>query len=391
MARFLLAFGAFVAVSSFAAGGDAAPVPPEGPPLTVEQLPPAPLPGKIVHGRFRGPGLGRFREANRLISTGRGYRRTALLAARGPGGQLCLGATAGSTRGASFRCLARWDHPPFIARMGIGGKRRDRIGWIATVGVARVGTVVRVTAETQRGDLVNPKLQAWPGFPWTAFAVFTRHGNLATELRPHNAAGNALQRIDLGYAYDSPCPDYGLVAPVSRPKTKAICKGGAKLNRWTAVRDPVAERQAPTINGPYGTRAKRLAFDHPAVRRFVAGQSFAIDGVALWTNCDQRRLGAVVDVVLTTPVDFEADLPVIGGDGRTKTAYEEAIAHMRARNMGTFWVKVDLNRSRVVAVNPEPDLHESGFPDLAIDEYRLVTPMRPAGGPNRRECPKSGD
>jgi len=275
--------------------------------------------------------------------------------------------------------------------MGIGGKRRDRIGWIAVVGVARVGAVAGVAADTQRTDKAPVTLRAWPGFPWAAFATYTRHGDLATEVRGHNAAGNALQRIELGYAYDSPCPDYSEVVPTPRPKTKPICKGTAKFNPWAKVRDPVAERQAPIINGRYGTRAKRLTFDHPAVRRFVAGQSFAIDGVALWTSCDQRRLGAVVEVILTTPVDFEADLPVTGSTSKTKTAYEEGVAHVRARNMTTFWVKVDLNRNRVVAVEPEPDLHESGLPDLVVDEFRLLDPLRPAGGLNRRKCPKSGD
>jgi hypothetical protein len=389
MKRFLaglVAVGAVLCVVAVAAT-----VPAQGPALKVEQLPPGPLPGKLVHGRFRGPGGERIGEASRLISTGHGYGRTALLAERGRSGQLCLAVAVGSTRRASFKCLASWDHPPLIARVGIGGRRRDTVGWIALVGVARVGTVNRVAAETQRGNQAAVRLRGWAGFPWAAFAGLTRHGDLATEVGPHNAAGQVLQRIDLGYAYDSPCPNYGLVAPVARPKAKRICKGAPRLERWAAARDPVVARQAPIINGAYGTRAERLAFDHPIVRRFVAGQPFAVDGVALWTSCDQRRLGAVVDVVLTTPVDFEADLPVVGGSARTKTAYEEAVAHFRVRNMTTFWVKVDLNRGRVVSIDPESGEHDSGFPDLVVDEFRLVTPMRPAGGLNRRKCAETGD
>ena len=182
-----------------------------------------------------------------------------------------------------------------------------------------------------------------------------------------------------------------MIAPSPRPKTKPICRGRARFHRWAATRDPIAARQYESINGRYGTRAKRLAFDHPIVRRFVAGQSFAIDGVALWTKCDQSRLGALVEVVLTTPADFEADLPVTRFNRKTNTAYEEGVAHVRARSMNTFWVKVDLNRNRVVAINPEPDLHDSGQPKLEVDEYRLIAPMRPAGGRDRGNCPESGD
>jgi hypothetical protein len=35
---------------------------------------------------------------------------------------------------------------------------------------------------------------------------------------------------------------------------------------------------------------------------FVAGQPFAIDATALWSKCNQQRLGAVIMVVPSTPI-----------------------------------------------------------------------------------------
>jgi hypothetical protein len=90
--------------------------------------------------------------------------------------------------------------------------------------------------------------------------------------------------------------------------------------------------------------------------------------------------------VLSKPVSFDADLPVKSYSHKTHTAYQEGIAHYRVRDMAFFWVYVDLNRRRVVAINPEPDLYESGQPQLHIDEFRLTAPLRPAGGKDSGNC-----
>ena len=148
----------------------------------------------------------------------------------------------------------------------------------------------------------------------------------------------------------------------------------------------MAAQQGRAINGSYGTRAKRLAFVHPTVLGFVAGQPFALDATALWTKCNQRRLGAVVQVVLSKPISFEADLPVTAYSHKTHTAYQEGVAHFRVRNMTSFWVKVDLNRRRVVSISPQPDLYDSGQPQMYIDEFRMIMPLRPAGGPDSGNC-----
>jgi hypothetical protein len=357
----------------------------DAPPLAIEPLPSGPLPGETVRGRFRVPGIGVKSEAHRLVSTGQGYRRTSLLIARGASGQLCVAAVTGGRRRAGFRCLARWDHAPMLALVGAGGRTRDRTTWVTAVGLVRVGVVHDVTP--QRFDAAPAQLRSWQGFPWAAFATTgTRRRSFPDELRAHNAVGVTVQRIWTSWAWDSPCPDYSEIVPVPRPKTKPGCGPRAKGRHWSVVRDPVASQQYAAINGSYGTRAKRLAFADTTVLRFVAGQPFAIDATALWTKCNQQRLGAVVEVALTQPISFEADLPVTSYSHKTHTAYREGVAHVRVRDMSFFWVKVDLNRRRVVAITPEPDLYESGQPQLYIDEFRLITPLRPAGGRDSGNC-----
>jgi hypothetical protein len=272
-----------------------------------------------------------------------------------------------------------------LALVGVGGRRRDRTTWVTAVGLARVGVVHDIT--TDRLDATPVPLRSWAGFPWAAFAASsTRRGWFTGEVRARNPAGVTLQRISTSWAWDSPCPDYSEVVPVPRPKTKPGCGRRGKRRHWSAARDPVAAQQGRAINGSYGNRAKRLAFAHPTVLGFVAGQPFAIDATALWTKCNRRRLGAVVQVVLSKPISFEADLPVTSYRHKRHTAYREGIAHFRVRDMTFFWVYVDLNRRRVVAIYPEPDLYESGQPELHIDEFRLITPLRPAGGRDSGNC-----
>jgi hypothetical protein len=319
------------------------------------------------------------------VSTGNGYRRTSLLIARGAAGQLCVAAVTGARRRVGFRCLARWDHAPMLALVGVGGRVRDRTTWVTVVGLARVGVIQDVTVE--RLDPAPVPLRSWSGFPWAAFATrSTRRGSFADEVRARNTAGVTLQRISTSWAWDSPCPDYSEVVPVPRPPTKPGCGWRAKRRHWSAARDPLAAQQHRAINRSYGTRAKRLAFAHPTVLGFVAGQPFAIDATALWSKCNRQRLGAVVQVVLSTPISFEGDLPVTSYSHKTHTAYQEGIAHFRVRDMTSFWVYVDLNRRRVVAIYPEPDLFESGQPPLHVDEFRLITPLRPAGGRDSGNC-----
>src|SRR5688572_8389191 len=98
--------------------------------------------------------------------------------------------------------------------------------------------------ETQQLEPGRTRRRTWPGFPWAAFATgVTRRGSFASQISAHNAAGIALQRIDLGFAFDSECPDYSDLVPVPRPKPEPGCSGRELHKRWGRVRDPIDARQ----------------------------------------------------------------------------------------------------------------------------------------------------
>jgi hypothetical protein len=256
------------------------------------------------------------------------------------------------------------------------------------VGIARQGVVARVAVESQRGLGSAARVRAWDGFPWRAFATrITRHGGFVDSLRALDPKRVAVQDIEVSWAYNSPCPDYRDVVPVPKPKPKPGCTGRARSVSWSAVRDPRAEAQSGYVNDSPGTRVKRVAFDHPIVRRLVAGQAaFAIDSVAQWDKCNQDPLGAVISLRLVTPIAFEGDVPVLSFSDKDRVAYREGIAHIRVRNATAFDVYVDLNRAMVVAISPESGLYGSGQPAMHLDEFKLVSPLHPAGGPDSGKC-----
>jgi hypothetical protein len=340
------------------------------PPLEPERLPPGPLPGKAVHGKLGG----QARDVREIASVGAGYRRVRLLIGRGHGDRLCVAGVAGSRRPGGFRCLARWDHAPLVVRIGVGGRSRAAPSWLSVVGLVRP-EVNRVTIETNRFESRSVALQAFPGFPWRVFAVPpAKREDQALHVRALDAAGGVMQRIDTGWAYRSPCMQ----------KKEQECRRPAdRRGRWSAARDPFELAQTTFIRHGGGTRSKRLVTAHPVVRRLVTGQPFSFDAVAEWSRCNGRRIGAVVELRLSRPVDFEGDIPVEGN--AIKTAYKEGTAHLRVTGFVIWRVYVDLNRGKVVGIYPEDDTldgREGGRPEPTYD-FKLLGPLRPAGGPDQ--------
>jgi hypothetical protein len=375
---------AAVAVLGWVCWAQAASPPGPAPPLELERLPPGPLPGTQVRGDFRVPGVGKVSSARRLVTTGSGARRTALLVARGRHEELCFTAVAGArVRRALFTCMQPWDRPPLLLRAGVGGRRKPVHHWTSLVGLVR-SDVKQVVVESQQGGdpRQRPPLRAWPGFPWKAFGTrpASRH-HFPNSVWALDANRIAVQDIDLGWVYGPACGE-GRASP---PCTARRRHSGP----WSEVRDSLAERQSRFVRRGGGGRAKRLAFDHPALRAAVAGQPFSIDGVAEWSTCKGRRLGAVVEVRLSRPVLFEADVPVKEQDDTNRSAYLEGVAHMRIENAISFHVYVDLNRSKVVAIGTgltPPDLTGRRPPRPRLTEFKLITALQPAGGPNPGKC-----
>ena len=336
--------------------------------LQPEQLPPGPLPGKVAHGRFPDS----VRDVRVLLSAGHGYARVRLLVARGRQDQLCLSAIAGRQRRARFQCMAGWDRPPLLARVGVGGRSRARPDWLSVVGLVRPD-VHSVSIESGRFASTKLRLHSFRGFPWRAFAVPPARGQAQAEsVRALDAAGGVMQRIDTSWAYRSPCM-----------RKRKECTRSERRGRWSDARDPHGEADGGFGRRAGGLRAKRLASDHPVVRQLIAAQPFSLGPVARWTRCNGRRIGAVVQLRLSRPVDFEGDVPVYGNS--IDTAYLEGTAHVRLGSVVAFSVYVDLNRTKVVGIIPEDDTLDGragGRPRPTFD-IKIVGEMRPAGGPDQ--------
>jgi hypothetical protein len=396
--RCSVAFAAAIAalsISGPSSGNAASSAQSLSPPLMPEVLPPGPLPGKQVRGVFRGTGLAQTPDVHELATTGSGSRRTALLIARGERDQLCFAVTVARARKASFTCLASWDRAPMLLRVGIGGEARDLTDWFALVGLVRQD-VSRVTFDSQHGStpIRTLRLGSWSGFPWKAFAFTSRRrGNLPNTVLMRDASGLPVQEIDLGWVYGSPCEDRHSPTSVVGQKTPAKCKGRRRLRAWSDERDPLGARQAAQIRRGGGTRAKRVAFDHPTVRALVAGQAFSIDGVALWEKCKGHgMIGAILEIRLTKPVSFEGDVPVEGYKASSHTAYVEGVMHVKAQGLLSLWVAVDLSRRAVVGIHfwPADFGSVTEVPKPTI-ETKIVQEPKPAGGPDSGNCESKGD
>jgi hypothetical protein len=340
------------------------------PSLEPERLPPGPLPGKPVHGKLGGD----VRDVRELVAVGTGYRRVRLLIGRGRGDRLCVAGVAGARRPGGFRCMARWDRAPLIVRVGVGGRSRARPDWLSLVGLVRP-EVDHVTVEKQLVARKAVPLRDVPGFPFRVFAVPPGSGSQRPDfVRAHDRTGGVMQRIDTGWADRSPCMQ----------KKEQECRNPAeRRGKWSAARDPFFLAQTRFIKSGGESRSKRLATAHPVVRQLVSRQPFSFDAVAEWTRCNGRRIGAVVELQLSRPVDFEGDVPVQGN--AIKTAYTEGVAHLRVTGYVIWRIYVDLNRRKVVAIYPEDDLldgREGGRPKPTYD-FKLLGPLRPAGGPDQ--------
>jgi hypothetical protein len=379
----LLLVAAIGALSGCGGGGaDADPAPQDVPPLLgLETLPPGSLPGKQVNGNFRVPGRRSVRYVRELTATGTGIRRTALLIARGSHRELCFTAVIGiRVRRASFSCLQRWDRPPLLLRASVGGRSRAVTQWMAVVGLVRRG-VKRVTVESQAGITSRTRLHAWPGFPWKAYATPPAFRyRLPSTVSAWDRSGTVVQEVDLGWAYGAACGEQGAHRCKRRDR---------RAGPWSAVRDPITRAQAPFIKRAGGRQSKRLAIDHPVVRRLVTNRAFSIGTVALWQKCDGGVIGGLVPIRLANPVDFEGDVPVRQYDASSHTAYLEGVAHLRVERAVSFLIAVDLNREKVVGIDYDP-ARGSGSLKPKVD-MTLIGEMRPAGGPDSGSCGEQGD
>jgi hypothetical protein len=320
---------------------------------------------------------------SRLLVTGKGTRRTALLIARGRHKELCFTAVVGSRiRHASLSCLKRWDRPPMLVRVAVGGRSRKATDWLTLVGLVR-REVTRVDVRSQASTWSRPPLRAWRGFPWKAYALpHETRGRFPSDVRARYGS-REVQGLDLGWSYGAACGEQG--AP--RCTRKRL-----RVGRWAAVRNPLARGTSRFIRRTGAVEAKRIAFVHPVVRQLVAGQPFSIGKIAEWSKCSGDPIGAILPIRLAEPIDFEGDVPYRQFDAPSRVAYLEGVAHLQAKRAIAFDVDVDLNRKKVAGVGPGVHFMEpgNGVPRQSVD-LKVIGELRPAGGPDTGDCGQQGD
>jgi hypothetical protein len=339
----------------------------EGPPPELEPLRvTGPIPGPRVDGRFFDEAGRPVSDVHELAAVGEGRRRAALLFGQ-RNGVPCIGATA---RDAEPRldCLERWENPPFLARVVIGGDIRARTDWLVVVGVLR-RPATTVSMELQSS--LEPRrlgLQSWPKFAWRSFGVMSEHGNLANTLLATDEAGKPVTAIDLGWVYHA----------------------ARSTGPWAEVRDPIAAASGAD------TTSHRIVFDHPAVRRLVAGNTFTINPTAGWVACDGRSLGGVVSFRFSPPVEYEGEIPIHEyADEDEDFAYRDGRAYVEAEDVTTVEAWVDVNRRRVVGIELDAfddvasTLGQEDMPAAQIRRHDVIDEPKPAGGPDDADaCPK---
>ena len=246
--------------------------------LELERLPPGPLPGKPAPGKFSDS----VRDVRELIAVGNRYQRTRLLIARGRSDQLCVAASTGARRRARFTCLASWDRPPLLVRLGAGGGSRAKTNWLSVVGLVRAEAAA-VTVESDRFQSRAVRLQGAPGFPWKAFAVAPSRTDRPLSVRARDGAGAVLQRIDLSDAFRRSLPG-------QRQRLSHACAaagpvvGGARPDRRRGAVHPPRRRDAHQADchrasgGPAGDR-------RPA---FLVRRGRTLDEVQRWRDRGSR-------------------------------------------------------------------------------------------------------
>lgn len=323
-----------------------------------------PIPGPRLDGRFVDEEGRPVSDVHELAAVGAGRRRTTLLFGQREGVP-CIGAVAPDAE-PRLDCLERWENPPFLARVVIGGDIRARSDWFAVVGVLRAPAAA-VSMQPQSGNARRLELQSWPRFAWRSFAAMTEHGNFANTLLASDRAGKAVTELEVSWAYDA----------------------ARSVGPWAEVRDPIEWASgADKTSHP-------IVFEHPAVRRLVAGHTFAINPTSGWEACDGRSLGAVVAMRFHPPVAFEGAIPIHDYAREDEdVAYREGRAYVEAENVTTVEAWVDLQRRRVVGIDLDA-FDETGYlqgedeTPAKIKRRDVVEEPKPAGGPDdAAACPK---
>ena len=128
---------------------------PELEPLRVS----GPIPGARVDGRFLDENGRTVSDVHELAAVGEGRRRATLLFGQ-RSGVPCIGATAPDAE-PRLDCLERWENPPVLTRVVVGGDIKARTDWLAVVGVLR--RPAATVSMSRQSDAAPRRLQSSPG------------------------------------------------------------------------------------------------------------------------------------------------------------------------------------------------------------------------------------
>jgi hypothetical protein len=280
---------------------------------------------------------------------GEGDRKIVLTPSRGRDGELCVKATASDGEGTSRRCLGPGPPDPVVAFVGLGGPSKKKVDWTSLIGLAR-GDVERVTLQLQSGPPRTLDLRRWPGFGWSGFSLEPgasgtktvdmlgrKEVNRPNQLQAFDAKGRKLMDLELSWVY-GPC------------ESDAPCEGPAPLKRWRDVQDPFVG--ASGADSQAIQRAKEIALQDPLVSELLSGRRYVFNPSGDWIDCDNSRIGVVMEISVADPIDYEGDFPFVTFNHKSGKPYYQAIWHLSVRNSTNLLVHVDLRRSRVVEVDP---------------------------------------
>jgi hypothetical protein len=300
-------------------------------------------------------------EMRQVAVVGSAGRRVALQVGRTRDGRLCVGS------GAFFRCLGDVDAEPAYVIAGFGGIAAEPT-WGALVGLAGP-EVARVVVELQQGEQRTLRLQRLPGFAWRAF-VFPPTGPNGRLPYTLHLAGKGPGRdvsVDMAYAASACVSDRNCFRP-----------GRAWRTVGDSVEAPVGEARL------HMEEAKRLALADPRVRKILGRATRLVQAPARWTSCGGKFLGAGIDIELFRAVGVDGAFPFVSfGKQKGGRAYAEGVLRLSADGVTHLLVSVDLNRRKVVSIDPSGD-------NVRLRSHPVVKQPTPAGVPDKAAC-QQGD
>jgi hypothetical protein len=91
------------------------------------------------------------------------------------------------------------------------------------------------------------------------------------------------------------------------------------------------------------------------------------------------------------PATLEGDWPSADYDEHSHTAYVQHVSYYKVRDATQIDVSVDLNRGKVVGVDPTGFAPDAPEPKVNPFSFHPVGRGVPGGGPDSGDCGQSGD